>query len=376
MRLLAVLALLLLAACSGPGGVTFHADEDPKDLADWGVLRVEGGKLKLGEGSLPYELATPLFTDHATKLRTIWIPNGAHAAYSENRALAFPVGTIISKTFYYPLDSQGRALAMTGPAAVRNGALDLANARLIETRLLVRREAGWVALPYVWNKEGTRAVLKRIGGIEKVSMAPHGGLPTAGFAYVIPNSTQCGACHVPDAQTREMTPLGPTARSLNIPSPFASGHTNQLTLLAEAGKLQGLPADRPAPANAVWTDASWPLEARARAYLDVNCGHCHNPRGPARTSGLYLDAGPHGLREMGLCKPPVAAGQGTGDRQFDIVPGKPDESILIYRMESVKPNEMMPEIGRSSPHAEGVALISAWIKSIDAACESGTPQSR
>lgn len=375
MRFLAVLALLLLAACSGPGGVTFHADEDPKDLADWGVLRVEGGRLKLVEGSIPYELATPLFTDHATKLRTIWIPEGARAAYSESHSLEFPVGTVISKTFYYPLDPERRAIPTQGPAALQNGALDLAQVRLIETRLLVRREAGWVALPYVWNAEGTKATLKRIGGIEKVSLAPHGNEPGADIAYVIPNSTQCGACHVPDAETKATVPLGPTARSLNIPSPFAPGHPNQLQLLAEAGKLSGLP-NRPAPANAVWTDASQPLEARARAYLDVNCGHCHNPRGPARTSGLYLDAATHSLREMGLCKPPVAAGQGTGDRQFDIVPGKPDESILIYRMESVKPNEMMPEIGRSSPHRQGVKLVGAWIEAMDAACENGSPKPR
>lgn len=375
MRLLALLALALLAACSRPGGVTFHPDEDPQDLADWGMLRVESGRLKLAEGTIPYELATPLFTDHASKLRTIWIPQGERARYDGAHAFDFPLGTIISKTFYYPLDAEGRAVATQGAAALDDGALDVRHVRLIETRLLVKRETGWVALPYVWNAQGTQAKLKRIGGIEKVSLAPHGGEPGADIAYVIPSSTQCGSCHVPDAATKAMAPLGPSARGLNIPSPFAPGHPNQLQLLAAAGKLAGLP-EQPAPANAVWTDSSQPLEARARAYLDVNCGHCHNPAGPARTSGLYLDAATHSLREMGLCKPPVAAGQGTGDRLFGIVPGRPDQSILVYRMQSTEPNEMMPEIGRSSVHGGGVALVSAWIGAMDAVCESETAKMR
>lgn len=365
--LAALLALLLLAACSRSEGVRFHETEDPADLADWGIVSVEGGQLRLAEGSLPYELATPLFTDHATKLRTLWIPAGKQATYSSTGALEFPVGTIISKTFYYPTGADGRALATSGPARLVDGALDLRQVRLMETRLLVRRQAGWVALPYFWDAEGKTARLKRTGGVAKVSLAPHGAEAGRDFAYVIPNSNQCGGCHVPDATSKAMSPLGPTARSLDIPSPFVNGRPNQLQLLAAAGKLAGLPAQR-GPANAVWTDTAQPLEARARAYLDVNCGHCHNPRGPARTSGLHLDAATTDRRELGLCKPPVAAGQGTGDRLFDIVPGKPEQSILVYRMESDRPNEMMPELGRSSAHAEGVELISSWIRAMEGAC--------
>lgn len=366
---LTLLVLLLVAACSRPEGVSFHEREDPADLADWGVLTVEGGKLRLAEGSTPYELATPLFTDHATKLRAIWIPVGQQARYDPAKALDFPVGTIISKTFYYPTTADSHAIATRGPAALKNGALDLANVRLMETRLLVRRTAGWVALPYVWNAEGTAATLKRTGAVALVSLAPHGDEPGGEFAYVVPNSTQCGSCHVPDATSKAMSPLGPTARSLAIPSPFVPGRPDQLQLLATSGKLAGLPA-QPGPVNAVWTDASQPVEARARAYLDVNCGHCHNLRGPARTSGLYLDAATTERRELGLCKPPVAAGQGTGDRLFDIVPGKPEQSILIYRMQSDRPNEMMPEIGRSRAHSEGVAIISSWIRAMEGACDT------
>ena len=107
---------------------------------------------------------------------------------------------------------------------------------------------------------------------------------------------------------------------------------------------------------------------RARAP-DINCGHCHNPRGPA-TTALYLEASVPPDRNLGLCKPPVAAGRGTGDHYFDIVPGKPDDSILPYRMASHEPGVMMPEQGRSTTHVEGLNLIRDWIAAWPGACDS------
>src|SRR5690606_26696246 len=73
------------------------------------------------------------------------------------------------------------------------------------------------------------------------------------------------------------------------------------------------------------------LEARARAYLDANCAHCHNEDGAASQSGLWLSASMTDPRRLGICKIPVAAGD-TGGRRWDIVPGAPDESVMIYRM--------------------------------------------
>ena len=71
---------------------------------------------------------------------------------------------------------------------------------------------------------------------------------------------------------------------------------------------------------------------------------------------------------MGVCKPPVAAGGGAGDRLYSIVPGEPEQSILLYRMQSNKPDEMMPELGRSMIHAEGIELISSWIATLSGDC--------
>jgi hypothetical protein len=48
-----------------------------------------------------------------------------------------------------------------------------------------------------------------------------------------------------------------------------------------------------------------------------------------------------------------------------VVPGQPDQSILLYRMESVEPASRMPELGRELVHTEGVELIRQWIASLD-----------
>ena len=50
--------------------------------------------------------------------------------------------------------------------------------------------------------------------------------------------------------------------------------------------------------------------------------------------------------------------------KFSIVPGKPNESILLHRMDSLDPGVMMPESGRKLSHSEGVALINDWIISL------------
>ena len=64
---------------------------------------------------------------------------------------------------------------------------------------------------------------------------------------------------------------------------------------------------------------------------------------------------------VGIDKHPIAAGKGTGGRPYDIVKGEPENSIMVYRMESDNPGEMMPEVGRKLVHEEGVALIKEWI---------------
>lgn len=356
------LALLALMGCNSAETSTpvFHAASNPPALSDWNVVTIDAGHLALSERVTIYDLNTPLFSDYAHKLRTVYLPEGQTAVYDESESFAFPVGTIITKTFYYPSEKTGSqtiSLNQTPVAIDPVNGLDLSKITLVETRVLARREEGWVALPYVWNAEQTQATLQRTGAIKRFEVASADA--SKAFSYVVPNVNQCAGCHAENASTKELRTIGPKARHLN--------KNGQLEAWAEAGLLTGLP--RHPPQNAVWTDASAPLKDRARAYLDINCSHCHNKNGPADTSGLYMRPDdPDGVN-LGTCKMPIAAGKGTGNRRYDIVPGDAGASIMTYRMASTDPSSMMPELGRALAHDEGVRLIADWIAAMDGACE-------
>lgn len=354
---------LLLAACSKPAPVVVYpADAVPEQLSAWGVVLADGNYLELNEQVLPYELNTPLFTDYALKLRTMWLPEGEAARYESYEEFDFPVGTVISKTFYYEKadgwsDTAYRVVRADREASLEDGRINLDQHVLVETRLLVRYEDGWQAFPYVWNKAQTEAWLEVAGDVKRMSLVAAD--ESEDFVYVVPDQNQCSGCHAPDHTGGEIRAIGPKARHLN--------RDNQIEHWVTAGVLTNVEAE--VPTGVRWAhpgDAT--LDERARAYLDINCAHCHNSAGAADTSGLHLNAGAPVDRNFGICKSPTAVGQGSGDRLYDIHPGEPDESILLYRMEHTDPAIAMPELGRSTVHAEGVALIREWIASLEGDC--------
>ena len=362
-----LLATLLLGGCEQqhaplylPGG-----EDYPDKLSAWGVLQQQGGYLQPATGVLPYDLNTPLFTDYAHKLRTIWLPEGSQARYAEAR-FDYPVGTVLSKTFYYPIDTQGRLLRSEQQGAE---AVQLKRVRLLETRILLRQEQGWVALPYVWDEAQREATLDWAGASFDLQLHDETGEALA-VDYQVPDANQCAGCHEEQAG-KGVQPLGPKARHLNKDFTYADGTANQLLHWQGIGFLQGVPADMASvPRNALWSAPreGESLEHQARSYLDANCSHCHNPEGPGRTSGLYLDPATPLSIAYGLCKQPVAAGKGSGDRLVDIHPGAPEKSVLSFRLHSTDPSIMMPELGRSTSHHEGLEVIDRWIATLDGEC--------
>ena len=372
-------AALALVACSRTSQpVHFFAEGRPSKLSDWQVIYTDGPNLALNAGVIPYDLNTALFSDYAHKLRTIWMRRGTSAKFNADGSFDFPVGTIISKTFYYPRTKgaarDSKAVARTydqstdfSDKAQGERGLKLANVHLVETRILVRREGGWEALPYVWNAAQTEAVLARTGDAKPLELVSDDGTKQA-FTYVVPNENQCAGCHVADLKTKQIAPIGTKARHLNREYSYAMVRENQLLHWTKLGYLTGITDPASAAKNADWRDVAQPLDARARAYLDINCGHCHNGTGPANTTALDLTIFAADDRYLGICKPPVAAGRGTGDHFFDIVPGNPQDSILPYRMRSSEPDVMMPEQGRTTTHVEGVVLIEQWISATTGRC--------
>lgn len=355
--------VMLLAACGADDPhPKFFVSENPNALSEWGAVSISNGALTLGEGVVPYAINSPLFTDYAHKLRTIWTTGGTAVVGNEGQ-LDFPVGTVITKTFYYP--SSGNNMVRTSKTAVVNAStgIDVAGHRLLETRLLVRRADGWHPISYVWNEEQTEAYLKRTGAVIPLTLENSSG--SIDFHYVAPGENQCASCHAPNAVTKTIQPLGPTLSQLDRSYSYAGGSKNQLAHLAELGLL-GEPEEQFEPIRS-WLDQAASVEARARSYLASNCAHCHSPVGPARTSGLDLRMSATGP-ESGRCKPPIAAGSGTGGFKFDINPGHAEQSIMVYRMATTDPGAMMPEIGRTLVHDEGVEIVSRWIDAMDGSC--------
>ncbi len=306
-----------------------------ENLSDYGFFK---GTLKdqiPADGVVPYALNSPLFSDYASKLRFVKLPEGQSVTYNPDSVLQFPVGTAIVKTFYYPIDERN-------PKKGR---------RLMETRVLLHEAKGWVALPYIWNKEQTDATLEVAGGSDVVAWTDASGKKQS-FEYQVPNMNQCKGCH---ERSGQMTPIGPSIRQLN--------DGQQLQHWETAGILKGLPKDH-IPALVNYSNAAASLDDRVKAYLDINCAHCHNPTGPARSSGLYLTWDSKDRTAYGFLKSPVAAGRGSGNLSYDIVPGKPEQSILHYRMASRDPGVMMPELGRQLTHHEGVEMVRSWISSL------------
>lgn len=293
----------------------------PRALSEFGFF-VDAARQEPGARVYPYALNTPLWSDGADKLRFIYLPPGTRLTADGEGLLQFPLGAAIIKTFSY------------GEGADR---------RLVETRVLLHRADGWTALPYRWNEAQTDATLALAGG--RIDLTTPAG---EAISYAIPNKNQCKSCHSIDGA---VVPIGPKARNLSV---------EWLGEMVQIGALDRVPAG--AGSLPDWrihaTGAAAPL---ARAYLDVNCAHCHQPGGGASNSGLDLrweQSDPHAI---GVLKRPVAAGRGSGGHDFSVLPGKPDTSILLFRMDSAEPGIAMPELGKASVDSDGVAVVRRWI---------------
>lgn len=302
--------------------------------------------IPINENVIPYELNSPLFTDYASKKRFIVLPENSTINYEKTKALDFPDGTILIKNFYYK--------ASELPTSSKD--------KIIETRLLIKNKDSkeWEVLPYVWNESQTEAYLYILG--KNVTVQLNNTSVNTSFTYSVPNLNTCKNCH---NKEQKIVPIGPNSRQLNRDNMFGDKTLNQLSYLKNKGFLNGLPDLKEVEKVPNYQDkTSGTLNDRARAYLEINCAHCHQKEGAAKTSGLYLTYHEKDLYTLGINKPPVAAGKGSGNLSYDIVKGKPEESIIVYRMKGLELDVMMPEIGKSLIHTEGVALISEYIKAL------------
>ena len=330
-----LLLFILLFMASKTFAVNDHlilSDDPAKRLSEYNFFSNPVNQLP-SEHVVPYELITALFSDYTDKHRFVYVPNGMTAVYNNDEVFDFPVGTALIKTFSYQ-EADGGEL-------------------LLETRLLLHKDNGWDALTYVWDMNQGDAYLA-LGGrtidVRNVITPSNSNY----IRYRVPNKNQCKECHL---KNDVIEPIGPKPRNINKQIVYKDDvKRNQIDHWTAIKILEENNYSYDRMVNAF--SQNYDLNLRARSYLDINCGHCHSPEGSASSSGLYLSIDDE---DFGIYKKPVAAGRGSGGLSYSIVPGHPDESILLYRMLSNEPDVMMPESGRTLMHDEAIELVSEWI---------------
>ncbi|WP_344675838.1 SO2930 family diheme c-type cytochrome [Sphingobacterium kyonggiense] len=338
------LLIYLLQACLNqqkPQASTSSEYQFKDKLSDYAFFKGNLVDLIPNEHLINYDLSSALFTDYAIKDRYIVLPTGKKMKFINNEELDFPDSTMIIKNFSY-----------------RNQEDQIIR---IETRLMFKDPADhqWKVMNYLWNEQQTDALKHIRGASLPISLKDDQGKMHQ-TNYMVPNTNDCKRCHIRDSK---LIPIGPKARNMNYTR--TGQKQNQLAKLAEDGHLSNLPDLQSVEVLPNWIDkANYSLEQRARAYLDINCAHCHRTGGDAFNTGLFLSYNEADTVRLGYYKGPVSAGSGAGGLDYDLVPGHPDKSILYYRMNSTEPGTAMPELARTLIHQEGVDLIKSWIKEL------------
>lgn len=322
----ATLSVALSVSCGGSEGPEpYDMDFDiprtesfPRSLSDYGLYS-DLRTLKPSSSAHLYELASELYTDQAHKQRLLMLPDGTSIAWRGDDNIEYPEGTVLAKTFYYPVDMSDIASEL----------------RVVETRLLVKTDGLWNVATYIWNEEQSDATLLLDGMTTPLSWTDANG--KAWFTdYAVPHEGECVTCH--QAGGASMF-IGPTPQNLHRSIERDGEVVDQLTHLTRIGVLQ------PAIATTVeavpdYLNADASSEERARAYLDINCAHCHNPRGWDEVSG----------RDMDFRYATPLGRSGIDPKAKDI-------------LRAIEAGEM-PYLGVTLPHQEGARIVADYVESL------------
>ena len=170
---------------------------------------------------LPYEPASSLFTDYAKKKRFVWMPNGTQALYnSSDSVLLLPIGGVLIKTFYYD-DVYPKGVGT----------------KIIETRLMIRKNNGWTFANYKWNDSQTDAFLiLNDNDIEVPITWIENGMSSMTTNYKIPATSSCIQCH---SLNNNILPIGIKPQNLHNDYNYSGVYQNQLSKWVQHGFLQG-----------------------------------------------------------------------------------------------------------------------------------------
>jgi uncharacterized repeat protein (TIGR03806 family) len=350
-----VIVILFFASCKSDDNpseiispVNYNLEQMPyAKLSDYHFFEGNLSDLKPVYGVLPYNLINKLFTDYAHKKRFIWIPKDVKASYiSDFEPLDFPTGTILIKNFFY------------------ENTLPNHNTKIVETRLMIKKENHWIFATYQWNDAQTKAIYNMSGADIPLNWINDSN-ETKHVDYHIPPGADCLTCHQSNDNPK---PIGPKPQNINKSYNYADGEKNQLEKWVEVGYLNH---DYPQNINTVvkWDDNTQTLNDRVRAYLDINCAHCHSNDGYCNYRSMrFAFHKTDNPDNLGICvehQEPI----GTAPYLTHIVtPQIPNRSVLYYRLNTTDETVRMPLKGRTVIHQEAVTLIENWINSLNENC--------
>lgn len=292
-------------------------------------------------GLIPYDVASPLWSDGAIKSRWMAIPSTAQITFSTNGEWSFPEGSVFVKHFELAIDEQNPAVR-----------------KRLETRLLVRDTNGYVyGGTYKWRSDQSDADLLTDGLTETVTIATATGTRTQTWTY--PSRQDCLSCHTAAAGV-----LGLKTRQSNLDFHYAAtGVTdNQLRTWNHIG-LFAPAIDDSKLSNYTHlvsvTNTSASLDARVRSYLDANCAHCHRPGGVRSSWDARFDTP---LELQGIINGPVVDTLNISGARV-IVPGDLSRSIMHHRLGTLGSTKM-PPLAKNILDEPAIATLADWIKSI------------
>lgn len=326
--------------------VVFDINEVPYTaLSTYQFFEGELNDLRPSYGVLAYDLNSGLFTDYAKKKRLIWMPSEVKASYvNDYTPFNFPVQTVLIKNFYYNNVQPGN------------------RSQILETRLMIKKDNGWIFANYVWNASQTEAFLSEDASIVPITWVLND--ETKQVDYKIPSAAECFTCH---NKFGAPLPIGPKPQNINRDFLYAEGTKNQLEKWVEQGFLE---ASYPTSISSTvrWNDTAQPLDLRVRSYIDINCAHCHSEESYCEYRPMRFSFNTtNNLINMGVCVPPET---NINDALLNIIePLSPNESVVFFRMNSTLEEFRMPLLGRTIQHTEGIRLLEEWINSLTVTCD-------
>lgn len=288
-------------------------------LSDYNIFKGSPSNLIPSNEFKLLELSSALFTDYSHKQRLVKVPDGHSITKLNDGTLDFPDGTILTKTFFYYNDERDTSLGK----------------RIIETRLEIKESGTWNIATYLWNKSQTDATLRLDGQDTPVSWTNLYG-KNLSTLYHVPTQNECMTCHQSNST---LSPIGPTLLNLNKSVIRNGTELNQLTHLQLLGLLEQFSVTN-IPEMVDYKDLNASLSERGRAYLAINCAHCHNPSAwntPAEKDFDFRYEIPFGHTGIQNAKDEIS------------------RNVI---------NQEMPFIGTSIIDEEGVALLIEYLNSL------------